>query len=334
MKKGPDHAWPALPFEAWEDTAGTLHLWLQVVGKIRLSHSPWVNHQWHATLLPTARGLTTLEIPYRPDNGPGPGAGTPPEAPAGFQLDLDFFDHVVRLSTTAGGTAEVEMRPRSVADFHDTLLAELAALGVEARIHGAPNELPDPVPFAENHAPADYDPEAAHRYFRALSSTARVFGEFRARFIGKSSPVHLFWGAMDLAVTRFSGRRAPAHPGGIPHLPDWITREAYSHEVSSAGFWPGSAAFPEPIFYAYAYPNPDGYAARPVRPEPARWEPALSEFVLPYEAVRTAASPEAELLAFLESTYEAAAELAAWDRGALEWGPGEQPRGRGWSGAG
>lgn len=336
-RAGSTDPWPALPFEAWRETAETLHLWLQVVGKIRLSHSPWINHQWHATLLPTARGLTTLEIPRgRPGVLPGRGRAPSvssgrPVSPGGFQLDVDFIDHVVRISTSEGGRAEVEMRPRSVAEFHGALLGKLAGLGVTVTIHGAPNELPDPVPFAQDHAPRAYDPEAAHRYFRALSSSARVLGEFRARFTGKSSPVHLFWGAMDLAVTRFSGRKAPPHPGGIPNLPDWITREAYSHEVSSAGFWPGSAAYPEPIYYAYASPTPEGYPAHPVRPTAARWESELSEFVLPYEAVRTAASPEDELLSFLESTYAMAADLAAWDREALEWGPGEQPRGRGWT---
>jgi len=307
----PRSAWPELSLAAWQPTCETLHMWLQIVGKIRLTYSPWVNHQWHGTLHVTARGLTTLAIPY----------GT-----QSFQLDFDFFDHVLRISTSGGDQAKVALRPRSVADFHGAVLGGLASLGMPVEIHGSPNEVPDPVPFAENETQAAYDPEYATRFFRVLSSTARVFGAFRSRFVGKSSPVHLFWGAMDLAVTRFSGREAPEHPGGIPNLPDWVTREAYSHEVFSVGFWPGSAAYPDPIFYAYAYPSPTGFPESSVAPAAARWDTGLSEFVLPYDAIRMSETPEDDLMAFLESTWEAAAELGDWDRSALEWGPGRQPR--------
>jgi hypothetical protein len=307
----PRSAGPELSFAAWQPTCETLHMWLQIAGKIRLTYCRWVNHQWHGTLYVTARGLTTLPIPYGPRT---------------LQLDFDFFDHVLRISTSGGDQAEVALRPRSVANFHGAVLGELAALGFPVEIHGSPNEVPDPIPFAENETQAAYDPEYATRFFRVLSSTARVLGAFRSRFVGKSSPVHLFWGAMDLALTRFSGREAPEHPGGIPNLPDWVTREAYSHEVFSVGFWPGSEAVPNPIFYAYAYPSPAGFPESSVDPAAARWDTDLSEFVLPYEAIRTSGAPEDDLMAFLETTWEAAAELGKWDRSALEWGPGEQPR--------
>jgi hypothetical protein len=303
-------AWPALPYEAWSDTCTTLHLWLQIVGKIRLAQTPWVNHQWHITLYLTSRGLTTSPIPH--------GGRT-------FQIDLDFLDHELRIRGSEGESGAVELRPRSVADFHGTLLGELERLGYRVRIHGSPNELPDPVPFAEDHENAAYDAEAAQRFWRALASADRVFQDFRGRFIGKCSPVHLFWGAMDLAVTRFSGERAPAHPGGIPYLPDRVTREAYSHELSSAGFWPGGPTHPEAIFYSYAYPEPAGFRSAAVDPAEAWWSDDLQEFVLPYEAVRTSPDPEASLMAFLQSTYERAADLGGWDRSRLEWGPTGRP---------
>jgi hypothetical protein len=302
--------WPELPFDGWKKTNATLHMWLQIVGKIRLTRSPWVNQQWHSTLHLTSRGLTTMAIPHDGRS---------------LQLDFDFIDHALEISTSDGGRADLELRPRSVADFYRTLMEELDGLGVPVAIHGSPNEVVDPIPFAENERDGEYDAEYVHRFFQALSSAATVFGEFRARFTGKCSPVHFFWGAMDLAVTRFSGRRAPVHPGGIPNLPDWVTREAYSHEVSSAGFWAGGESHPQPIFYSYAYPNPEGFEAHDAEPEAARWEKDLSEFILPYEAVRTSETPEADLMAFLESTYEAAAELAGWDRDRLEWRTGERP---------
>jgi hypothetical protein len=306
---GPD-PWPPLPYEPWADTALTLHRWLQIVGKIRLAGTPWINHQWHVTLYPTSRGLTSTPIPH--------GRRT-------FQLDLDFHDHVLRISGSGGEVGQVELRPRTVADFHAALTGELGRLGFEVRFHGAPNEVEDPIPFAQDRVHASYDREAVQRFFQVLSSTARVFQDFRGRFLGKSSPPHFFWGAMDLAVTRFSGERAPQHPGGIPNLPDRITREAYSHQLHSAGFWPGGPSHPEPIFYAYAYPEPPGFRAAPVEPPEAHWEESLSEFVLPYEAVRQAPDPEGRLMAFLESTWDRAADLGGWDRERLEWGPEGRP---------
>jgi hypothetical protein len=310
MSESRSDAWPALPYGDWADTCATLHLWLQIVGKIRLAQTPWVNHQWHATLYLTSRGLTTSPIPH--------GDRT-------FQIDLDFLAHELLIRGSGGESAVVALRPRSVADFHGTLLKELDGLGYPVRIHGAPNELPEPVPFAEDHEHDAYDAGAVERYWRALASVDRVFQDFRGRFIGKCSPVHLFWGAMDLAVTRFSGERAPEHPGGIPYLPDWITREAYSHEVSSAGFWPGGPTHPEAGFYSYAYPEPDGFRSATVEPPEARWSDDLQEFILPYEAVRRSSDPEASLMAFLQSTYQRAAELGGWNRSHLEWGPGGRP---------
>ncbi len=304
------NAWPRLPYEEWADTCTTLHLWLQIVGKVRLARTPWVNHQWHVTLYLTSRGLTTSPIPHSGRT---------------FQIDLDFIDHRLRIKGSEGEVGDMELRPRSVADFHDRLLEELGNLGYPVEIHGTPNELPDPVPFAEDHDNASYDAEAANRFWRVLTAADRVFKDFRGRFLGKCSPVHFFWGAMDLAVTRFSGERAPEHPGGIPHLPDWVTREAYSHEVSSAGFWPGGPSHPEPIFYAYAYPEPEGYRKASVSPEGAVWSRELQEFILPYEVVRSAEEPEAALMAFLQSTYNHAADLGDWDRADLEWGPEGRP---------
>lgn len=307
----PAVAWPELTYPAWQETCETLHMWLQIVGKIRLTYSPWVNHQWHSTLYVTSRGLTTLPVPYGGES---------------FQLDFDFFDHALTIAGSNGRVATVELGPRSVADFHQALMEELARLGMPVEIHGSPNEVTDPLPFARDEVHAAYDPAYVQRFFQVLASSARVLMEFRSRFIGKSSPVHFFWGAMDLAVTRFSGRRAPVHPGGMPNLPDRVTREAYSHEVSSAGFWPGSVAYPTPLFYSYAYPAPEGYAESRIQPAQVRWEPELSEFILPYEAVRTSSTPEADLMAFLQSTYEAAADLGDWARADLEWGPDGQPR--------
>lgn len=310
MTAARDHAWPSLPYDAWGDTCTTLHLWLQIVGKIRLARAPWTNHQWHVTLYLTSRGLTTSPIPHDGRT---------------FQVDFDFIDHRLLIHGSGGEVGGLELAPRSVADFHDRLMEELRRLDYPVEIHGTPNELPEPVPFVEDHANASYDAEAANRFWRVLSSVDRVFQDFRGRFIGKCSPVHLFWGAMDLAVTRFSGERAPEHPGGIPHLPDWVTREAYSHEVSSAGFWPGGPSHPHPIFYSYAYPRPEGFRDASVAPRGATWSEDLQEFVLPYEVVRNTAEPEDALMAFLESTYESAADLGGWDRARLEWGPGGRP---------
>jgi hypothetical protein len=308
----PADAWPSLPLAAWSDTCATLHRWTQIVGKLRLAQSPWVNHSWHVTLYVTATGLTTSAIPY--------GTRT-------FQVDFDFVAHRLTVRTSDGGAGGFALVPQSVAAFYAQLMAELATLGIRVKIVARPNEVPDPIPFAEDETHRAYDADYANRYWRALAQADRVMKTFRARFIGKCSPVHYFWGAPDLAVTRFSGRPAPEHPGGVPNLPDWVAREAYSHEVSSCGFWPGGGAVPDAAFYAYAYPEPDGFADARVQPDAAYYSPELREFVLPYDAVRAAASPDATLLAFLQATYEAAADLAQWDRAALERGSAGPRRG-------
>jgi len=301
--------WPSLPLDQWQSTYETLHLWSQIVGKIRLSQAPWVNHSWHVPLYVTARGLTTSTIPH----------GT-----RAFEIDFDFVGHRLLIRVSDGTERELALRPQSVADFHKQLLAELDTLGLGVVIHGKPCEVEVAIPFAEDHQHASYDPEYANRFWRVLVQADRVFQQFRARFIGKNSPVHYFWGSCDLAVTRFSGRPAPRHPGGIANLPDWIAREAYSHEVSSAGFWPGGGPHPFPLFYSYAYPEPEGYNAMKVQPEAAFYSSELREFILPYDAVREAASPDRMLLDFLQSTYEAAANLGQWERPALE--RNEHPR--------
>jgi len=295
--------WPALPFEEWKDTAETLHMWTQIVGKVRLAQSPWINHSWHVTLYVTPRGLTTSTVPH---------------GDRSFQIDFDFLKHQLVITTCDDESRVLPLKPRTTADFYEAVMGALAELGVPVKIHHRPNEVEKPIPFAEDTTHASYDPAAVERFWRVLVQVDRVFHDFRARFVGKNSPVHFFWGSFDLAVTRFSGRAAPPHPGGFPNLPDRVTREAYSHEVSSAGFWPGSAASPHPIFFSYAYPTPDGFSAASVGPAGASWNKDLGEFVLPYEAVRTADSPEEALLEFLQTTYEAAAGAAKWDREALE----------------
>ena len=295
--------WPKLSLDQWQDTYETVHLWSQIVGKVRLSQTPWVNHSWHVPLYVTARGLTTSLIPY----------GT-----RAFEIDIDFSDHRLHIATSSGERCSFELRPMSVAEFYRNLMRGLGELGIEPRIWQIPVEIPEPVqPFSKNETQASYDPEAVGRFWQTLIQIHRVFTEFRARFIGKVSPVHFFWGAFDLAVTRFSGRTAPKHPGGAPNCADWVMEEAYSHEVSSAGFWPG-AGLGEAAFYAYAYPQPDGFSDYSVRPEAAYYHKELGEFILPYEFVRTADEPDAVLLDFLQSTYEAAADLAGWDRNQLE----------------
>jgi hypothetical protein len=301
--------WPSLPLKEWQDTYETLHLWCQIVGKIRLSQMPWINHSWHVPLYVTARGLTTSPIPH--------GART-------FEIDFDFIRHRLLIRVNDGTERELALRPQTVADFHHELLGELAGLGLGVTIYGKPSEMAETVPFAEDRKHASYDPEHANRFWRVLMQADRVFQQFRARFLGKNSPVHFFWGSFDLAVTRFSGRPAPLHPGGIPNLPDWIVREAYSHEVSSAGFWPGGDPHPFPLFYSYAYPEPEGFGSAKVQPEGAFYSNDLREFILPYEVMREAASPDRVLLDFLQSTYEAAANLGRWDRSALE--RNEDPR--------
>jgi hypothetical protein len=299
--------WPDLPYAAWRDTCATLHLWCQMVGKIRLAQTPWINHSWHVTLYPTARGLTTSPIPYR--------GGT-------FQIEFDFIAHVLRIDTAAGNSHQFALAPMPVADFHRELFAALASLDITPVISTMPTEIADAVPFQSDHVHAAYDRDHARRFWRVLLSTSEVFTAFRSGFVGKTSPVHFFWGSFDLAVTRFSGRQAPRHPGGVPHLADAVVREAYSHEVSSAGFWPGGGVVDYHAFYSYAWPAPDGFADAPVRPQAAFFATGLGEFVLPYDAVRTAADPEGTLMEFLDSTYEAAAALGHWDRAALE-----RPRG-------
>jgi Family of unknown function (DUF5996) len=296
-------AWPDLPLAAWQDTFATLHLWTQIVGKIRLIKSPWLNHSWHTTLYVTSRGLTTSPIP---------------DGRRTFELEFDFTAHRLELRSSDGRREEVPLRPQSVAVFHSLVMEALRRLDIEVRISRKPSELVDPIPFAEDETHRSYDAEYANRFWRALVQADRVFKIFRARFIGKASPVHFFWGAGDLAVTRFSGRRAPEHPGGIPNLPDWVTREAYSHEVSSCGFWPGGGAIDYPAFYSYAYPAPAGFAEARGEPEGAFYSKDYGEFILPYDRVARAASPDETLLEFLQSTYEAAATLGAWDRAALE----------------
>jgi len=295
--------WPDLPYLAWRDTCTTLQLWAQIVGKIRLAQTPWINHSWHATLYLTARGLTTSPITHRERI---------------FQIDFDFISHELIVETDDGSVRKLPLAARPVAAFHKALFAALDEMGLHVTIHGMPNEVPEPIAFQEDTVHAAYDPEYAQRFWRVLSQADRVFKLFRTGFLGKSSPVHFFWGSFDLAVTRFSGRQAPPHPGGVPNLPDAVTREAYSHEVSSAGFWPGGGPVDYAAFYSYAYPTPDDYRKRPVRPAAAFFHPGAGEFILPYEAVRTAADPDQTLMEFLQSTYEAAAETAHWDRAALE----------------
>jgi hypothetical protein len=308
MSNAPRIPWPELPTAAWRETYETLHLWTQIVGKVRLARTPWLNHSWHVALYVTARGLTTSPIPD--------GVRT-------FQIDFDLIDHILRISTSDGARRQLALAGQSVASFYSAVMADLTELGIDITIDEMPNELPEPIRFSEDNRHASYDPAAVRRFFQMLANADRMFKQFRTGFIGKASPVHFFWGSFDLAVTRFSGRRAPRHPGGVPHLPDDVACEAYSHEVSSAGFWPGSGAIDYPAFYSYAYPEPAGFRATKVRPEAAFFSEGLGEFVLPYDAVRLAAQPDQALLEFLQSTYEAAANAAKWDRAALECAPGQ-----------
>lgn len=286
----------------WQDTCETLHLWTQIVGKIRLSQTPWTNHSWHVPLYVTSRGLTTSPIAHDSRT---------------FEIDFDFVDHQLLIQVSDGMSRSMPLRPLSVAEFYTRLFNELGELGLDTKIYGRPNEVERAIPFVDDHQHASYDRDFANKFWRVLVQVDRVFHRFRAGFLGKNSPVHFFWGSFDLAVTRFSGRSAPPHPGGIPNLPDRVVREAYSHECSSAGFWPG-AGLGEAAFFSYAYPEPDGFSDCPVQPQEAYYHPTLREFVLPYEAVREAEDPEETLLAFLNSTYLAAAEQGNWDRKALE----------------
>jgi hypothetical protein len=302
MATAPDF-WPALPFEEWKDTAATLHMWTQIVGKIRLTLTPWTNHSWHVTLYLTSRGLTTSPIPH--------GCHT-------FEIRFDFIDHELRVVKNDGALRVLKLRAQSVAGFYRELMKALTELELPVKIDMLPNEIENPIRFDEDEQHRSYDPQQANRFWHVLVQSDRVFKDFRSRFCGKCSPVHFFWGSFDLAVTRFSGRTAPQHPGGIPHLPDAITREAYNQEVSSLGFWPGNAASPTAIFYSYAYPEPAGFSEAKVKPAAASYQSQLHEFILPYNAVRTAQNPDAALLDFAQSTYDAASTLGKWDRAGLE----------------
>jgi hypothetical protein len=306
-------SWPDIPYQPWRETCSALHLYTQVVGKYRLARTPWVNHSWHATLYINARGFTTSIVP----DGPG-----------GIEIAFDLIEHAVVGTATDGRTERFALEPMAVAAFHAQFIGMVQKLGGVADFDGCPNEIPNPVPFEDDHAERPYDADAVTRFFQASVAVDRVLKQFRTAFVGKVSPVHLFWGSFDLAVTRFSGRPAPLHPGGIPALPDNVTREAYSHEVSSAGFWPGGGAIDFPAFYSYAYPAPDGFADAHVSPEAAYFDSNLGEFLLPYDAVRRASEPEATLMSFVETTYRAAADLGGWDRKALECAPGEPRRPR------
>jgi Family of unknown function (DUF5996) len=296
-------SWPEIPYAEWRETCAALHLWSQIAGKYRLAHTPWMNHSWHATLYVTPRGLTTGPIP-----DPG---GT-------MSLTFDLRDHRLVAEKSDGARGSLPLQAMSVADFFGGVKELIAALGGTPSINGRPNEIPDAVRFAEDTSQRPYDSGAVESFHRSLLSVAGVLSAFRTSFIGKASPVHLFWGSFDLAVTRFSGRPAPVHPGGVPGLPDDVTREAYSHEVSSAGFWPGGGGVDEASFYSYAYPTPDGFGRAGVRPDAAGFNEQLGEFILPYDAVRLARDPAGTLLEFLRSTYEAAATLGRWDRDGTE----------------
>jgi hypothetical protein len=293
-----EEVWPSLPLEEWKDTYATLHMWTQIVGHVRLSLTPLENHWWNVPLYVSARGLTTSPIPYRHN---------------WFQIDFDFIDHKLVIATNEGKTKEFQLAPQTVADFYQKVMSGLAELGIEVKIHSKPDEVPDPIPFAEDRTHKSYDANYANRFWRIIGQVEKVFKEFRSEFIGKCSPVHFFWGSFDLAVTRFSGRRAAERPGADP-----ITREAYSHEVISAGFWPGSGPITEASFYCYAAPPPAGLENAKIKPEAAYYHKELGEFLLSYEAVRVAESPEQTLMDFLQSTYAAAANLANWDRAELE----------------
>jgi hypothetical protein len=297
--------WPSLPLAEWQDSLDTLHRWVQIVGKTRLALAPPVNHWWHVTLYLTSRGLTTSPMPY--------GSRT-------IEVELDFVDHNLLVRTNDGATRAIALVPRTVADFFREYTALLDSLGLRPRIRPVPSEMPDTLPFTEDRQHRSYDPEYAGRCWTILSQANRVIQNFRGRFIGKCSPVHFFWGGFDLACTRFSGREAPPHPGGVPNLPDRVAREAYSHECISAGWWPGVGGGPvaEPAFYSYIYPEPAGYGEARVLPGEAYYHRDLREYVLPYEAVRRAERPDEVLLHFLQSSYEAGADLAGWDRPALE----------------
>jgi len=302
--------WPPLPFSEWQSTAETLHMWTQIVGKVRLALTPWINHSWHVTLYLTSRGLTTSPIPHGFDT---------------FEIRFDFISHELRILKSDGAVRVLPLRSQSVAAFYREVMGALKELALSVKIDRKPNEIADPIAFDEDETHCAYVPEQAHRFWQVLRQSDRVLKKFRSRFCGKCSPVHFFWGSFDLAVTRFSGRTAPPHPGGVPHLSDAVTREAYAQEVSSVGFWPGNASSPTPVYYSYAYPEPPGFAEAKVQPEEAVYYAPLREFVLPYDAVRSAASPDDLLLTFAQSVYDAASTLGKWDRATLEEAALEPP---------
>ncbi len=294
--------WPDISYPGWRTTVATLHMWTQVIGKVRLSLTPWINHSWQVPLYVTARGLGTGPVPFGNEI---------------FEAEFDFISHHLQVRTSQGAERKLALEPQSVADFYFRVLDLLNGIGVSVAINELPSEVADPIAFSRDRIHADYDAAAAQRFWRALVQVDRTFRHFRSGFLGKVSPVHFFWGSFDLAVTRFSGRPAPRHPGGVPGLADAVVREAYSHEVSSAGFWPGNDAFPRAAFYSYAYPEPDSYRHRPTTAG-AYYDVTLREFILPYDSVRTAADPDALLLDFLATTYAAASEGGSWDRATLE----------------
>jgi Family of unknown function (DUF5996) len=295
--------WPDLPLADWADTCATLHLWTQIVGKVRLAYAPMINHWWQVPLYVTCRGLTTSPIPHDGQD---------------FQIDFDFIDHVLKIQTSTGRIETLRLVPRTVADFYQEVMGRLRTLGLETRIWTMPVEIPDAIPFEQDTMHAAYDPEYVTRFWRILVQVDRVLAQFRAQFLGKVSPVHFFWGSFDMAVTRFSGRRAPQLAGDSPNLGAWVMQEAYSHEVSSCGFWPGNGGFGEAAFYCYAYPEPPGFSAAVVRPGQVFYNEELGQFLLRYSAVREASSPDELLMDFLQSTYAAAADLSQWDRTSLE----------------
>lgn len=298
------YSWPKLPAPAeWQETLEAVQLWSQIVGKIRLEHMPWINHCWHVPLYVSARGLSTSLIPH---------------ASGSFEIEFNFVKHQLEIQKIDGKKASFILESMSVADFYGKTLDNLRQLNLKTEIYPMPVELPDPiVPFPDNTHQTPYDAEAVHRFWTALTHAQRVFTQFRSNFMGKVSPVHFFWGAFDLAVTRFSGRTAPKHPGGVPNCPDWVMEESYSHELSSAGFWPGTG-FGEAAFYSYAYPEPEGYQKSIIKPRDAFYNEELGEYLLPYQAVKNASNPDKKLLDFLQTTYEAAANNGKWDREALE----------------
>jgi len=302
-KQSISSVWPELDFNEIQDTMETLHQWIQIVGKIRLKTMPWLNHSWHTTLYITSRGYSTHGIPYLGRN---------------FQIDFDFFKHQLIVECSETNAISMELHSRTVADFYNELFDKLRMVDIDVKIHPKPNELEPAIPFKENTINKTYDPEAATALWRSMLKANEVFTRFRSEFIGKASPVHLFWGAFDLAVTRFSGKKAPLHPGGMPNIPLEVMQEAYSQEVSSAGFWPGSKDSPNPVFYSYVYPTPESFAKQKVLPEQAYYSPEMGEFFLNYSDVQKSANPEKMLYDFLVSTYNAAANSANWDRGLLE----------------